>query len=90
MISFTHHALEKIEKELTKLKITKETKIESINEPDQILYDTQTERYIAIDQDKKTAIIYEKTGEDTLIITIIYSSTLYNLIERRRRSGRWI
>jgi len=90
MISFTHHALEKIEKELTKLKITKETILESINEPDQILYDTQTERYIAIDQDKKTAIIYEKTGEDTQIITIIYSSTLYTLIERRRRSGRWI
>ena len=90
MISFTHHALEKIEKELTKLKITKETILESINEPDQILYDTQTERYIAIDQDKKTAIIYEKTGEDTQIITIIYSSTLYNLIEKRRRSGRWI
>jgi len=90
MIFYTDHASEKLATELHKFEITKETITKTINKPDQILYDTQTERYIAIDQEKKTAVIYEKSGEDTLIITIIYSSTLKDVIERRRRSGRWI
>lgn len=90
MVSFTHHASEKIEKELAKFNITKETILQTINKPDQILYDTQTERYIALNINKKIAIVYEKTREDLLIITIIYSSTLNNIVEKRRRSGRWI
>jgi len=70
--------------------MTRETVIETLKTPDQILYDTQTERYIAINKDHRSAIIYEKKGEEILIITIIYSSTLMNVVERLRRSGRWI
>ena len=90
MVSFTEHASRKIEEELIKFKIAEESVIETLNNPGQTFYDTQTERYIAIDQDRKIAVVYEKSEEDTLIITIIYSSSLDNVIERRRRSGRWI
>jgi len=90
MITYTDHASEKLTTELKKHNITKETVTHTLAEPHQMLYDTQTDRYIAINKDMKTAILYEKAGEDTRIITIIYSSTLNNVIERRRRSGRWI
>lgn len=88
MIFFTDHASEKIDKELGKFNITKESITQTINNPDQILYVTQTERYVAVNYKIKTAIIYEKTGKDQLIITVIYSSTLKTIVENRRRNGR--
>jgi len=90
MIFFTDHVSEKNDKELGKFNITKESITQTINNPDQILYDTQTERYVAVNYKIKTAIIYEKTGQDQLIITVIYSSTLNKIFENRRRNGRWI
>ena len=90
MIFFTDHASEKISKELSKFNITKNSIINIIKQPDQTLYDTQTERYVAIHHKTKTAIIYEKTEEDILIITVIYSSTLKKIVENRRQNGRWI
>ena len=64
MIFFTDHASEKIDNELDKFNITKDSIKQTINNPDQVLYDTQTERYVAVDYKIKTAIIYEKTGKD--------------------------
>jgi len=90
MIFFTDHAQEKLDIELEKFNITRESVTKTINQPDQILYDTQTNRYVAINHEKKTATIYEKTEENILIITIIYSSTLKKVVENRRQSGRWI
>ena len=90
MIFFTDHVLDKIDKELGKFNITKDSITQTINNPAQVLYDTQTERYVAIDHKTKTAIIYEKTGETKVIITVIYSSTLKKIVENRRRNGRWI
>jgi hypothetical protein len=90
MIFFTDHAQEKLDIELEKFNITRESVTKTINQPDQILYDTQTNRYVAINHEEKTATIYEKTGENIHIITKIYSSTLKKVVENRRQSGRWI
>ncbi|MCJ7574941.1 hypothetical protein MUO93_11895 [Candidatus Bathyarchaeota archaeon] len=90
MISFTAHAKDKLDRELSKLAVTEETVAEILNKPDDILYDPQIDRYVAIDWSRKTAVVYEKSRDDALIITIIYSSTLRDMVERRRRSGRWI
>jgi len=61
MIFFTDHAQEKLDIELEKFNITRESVTKTINQPDQILYDTQTNRYVAINHEEKTATIYEKT-----------------------------
>jgi len=90
MLSFTDHATEKIEKELSKFSITKDVVISTVQEPDSILYDTLTGRFVALNWDKRIAVIYEETGDIVLIITIIYSTTLKDTVVRRRRSGRWI
>jgi len=89
-ITFSAHALEKLHKELTKLGITENTVTETLKNPDEILYDIQTKRYIAISLKSKIAAIYEKLNDKTLIVTIIYSTKLENIIKRRKRSGRWI
>ena len=90
MVSFTVHATEKIEKELYKFSITKENVMRTVQEPEGVLYDTLTGRYVALNWDKQMAVIYEETGEIVLIITVIYSTTLRDTVVRRRRSGRWI
>jgi len=38
----------------------------------------------------KIAVVYEKSDGDSLVITVIYSSVLNEIVDRRRRSGRWI
>lgn len=38
----------------------------------------------------KIAVVYEKSDGDTLVITVIYSSALEEIVDRRRGSGRWI
>jgi len=90
MISFTDHAKDKILRELHKLGVTEETVTGTIKRPDDLLYDSQTDRYIAIGWSQKIAVVYEKKDSDILIITVIYSSALTDTVDRRRRSGRWI
>lgn len=58
----------KITSELEKFNIKRESAIKTIKQPDQILYDTQTNRYVAINHKEKTAIIYEKEEKHTLTI----------------------
>jgi len=36
------------------------------------------------------AVIYERGGEETFIITAIYSNSLDDVVRRRKRSGRWV
>jgi pyruvate formate-lyase activating enzyme-like uncharacterized protein len=38
----------------------------------------------------RIAVVYEKSEGDSLVITIICSSVLKDMIDRRWRSGRWI
>ena len=57
MVSFTVHATEKIEKELYKFSITEEDVMRTVQEPDGVLYDTLTGRYVALNWDKQMAVI---------------------------------
>lgn len=90
MILFTDHAKDKLLKELHKLGVTEKTVTETIKSPDELLYDSQTGRYIAVSWSHKIAVVYEKSDGDFLVITVIYSSVLKEIVDRRRRSGRWI
>ena len=90
MNSFTDHAKNKLLKELKKLGVTEKTVTETIKKPDELLYDPQIDRYIAIGWSQKIAAVYEKRDGDNLVITVIYSSTLSDIVDRRKRSGRWI
>lgn len=87
---FTEHARNKLLTELLKLGVTEKTVLDTIEHPAELLYDPDVERYVAVNWGQRIAVIYEKKGEDTLVITVIYSSTLTDMVDRRRRSGRWI
>ena len=90
MISFTDHIKDKLLRELSRLGVTEETVTETIKNPDDLLYDSQTDRYIAVSWSHKVAVVYEKRDSEFLVITVIYSSTVRSIVDRRRRSGRWI
>jgi hypothetical protein len=89
-ITFSRHAREKLEKELSKLGVNEEQVREAVSKPDELLYDTATGRYVALKWKEKLAVIYERRGSDIFIVTAIYSSKLENVVQRRRRAGRWI
>ena len=90
MIIFTDHAKDKLVKELNKLGITERTATEIIREPDELLYDSLTNRFVAIRWSRKTAVIYEKDDNNFIVVTVIYSSELRDAVNRRRKRGRWI
>ncbi len=73
-----------------KLGITEWTIIEIIRKPDELLYDSLTERFVAVGWSRNIAAIYGKTDGDSIVITVIYSSELRNIVNKRGASGRWI
>ncbi|MGB9777783.1 MAG: hypothetical protein ACPLW8_00095 [Candidatus Bathyarchaeales archaeon] len=75
MILFTEHA---------------KTKLQILKNPDELLYDVLTGRYVALNWTHNTAIIYEKTKKNITVVTIIYSSELMDIMNKRKRIGRWI
>lgn len=89
-IKFSHHVIDKLATMLLRKDITKELLEEVIKKPDEVLYDTVTERYVALRMKQKLAIIYEKSDEEIFIITALYSNMLEDIVQRRKRSGRWI
>ncbi|MEM2935687.1 MAG: hypothetical protein QW231_00740 [Candidatus Bathyarchaeia archaeon] len=90
MIVFTDHAKDKLLKEIGKLGITEKVVIEILRNPDGLLYDASTDRFVAFSWSRNVAVIYEKTNGDLIIVTVIYSSQLRDIVDRRRRIGRWI
>lgn len=90
MIIFTDHAKDKLLKELSKLGVTERTVTEIIRDPDELLYDSLTNRFVAIGWSRNTAVIHEKTNGDFIVVTVIYSSELKDVVNRRRGIGRWI
>lgn len=89
-IIFSRHVAEKLEKELSKLSVSEEQVREAVSQPDEVLYDSATGRYVALKWRKNLAVIYERRGGDIFIVTAIYSSKLESIVQRRRRAGRWI
>lgn len=61
-----------------------------LRNPDELLYDALTDRFVAVSWSHNTAVIYEKTNDDLIVVTVIYSSELKDVVDRRRRIGRWI
>jgi hypothetical protein len=47
-------------------------------------------RYVALGMERNLAVVYERSDGDIFIITAIYSSKLEDVVQRRKRSGRWI
>lgn len=90
MIIFTNHAKSKLLEEFKKLGITERTVIQIVKKPDALLYDSLTNRFVAVNWSRNTAVIYEKNNDDLIIITVIYSSELRSIVNKRRTSGRWI
>ena len=89
-VRFSSHALNKIRKELSKLGITEELVKEILNRPELKFYDSATDRYIAVNMNFKVAVIYEEKNKNIFVITVIYSSKMMQIIEKRKRIGRWI
>ena len=87
---FTDHAREKIRTELERLGVTEQVVEEILENPDDLLYDTRTARFVAISWSRSVAVIYERSGRESTVITVIYSSRLRDVVRRRRRAGRWI
>jgi len=90
MIIFTTHAKEKISEELEKLGITKHVVMKILKRPDELLYDTFADRFIALNWNHNVAVVYEKTNNNLVVITVIYSSELKHVVDKRKRIGRWI
>ena len=73
-IRLSRHVVDKLAKELSRMGITRESVEEVIRDPDEILYDTETGRFVAVKMESNLAVIYERRGEETFIITAIYSN----------------
>lgn len=90
MVVFTDHVKDKLLREIGKLGITEHVITEILRTPDELLYDASRNRFVAVDWTRNVAVIYEKTDDDLLVITVIYSSELKDVVNRRRRTGTWI
>jgi len=90
MIVFTGHARDKLEKEMRKFGITVKTVRQIVNEPDEVLFDALMNRFVAVSWSHSLAVVYEKADHDFVVITVIYSSQLRGIVDRRRRTGRWM
>jgi len=90
VIVFTDHAKDKLLKEIGKLGIKERTVTKIVRNPDEMVYDALRNRFVAISWSHNVAVIYEKTDDDLVVVTVIYSSELKDIVNRRRRTGRWI
>ncbi len=87
---WSKHIDDKLDKELTRLGITKDLLTDIVSKPDEVLFDSDSGRKIAVRLKRNLAVIYELRVKDMFIITAIYSSNLERVISRRKRSGRWL
>ena len=88
-VRFTGHARRKLEL-LRSLGVTEDAVLRVLMEPDELLYDTQRGRLIAVRYDQGLAVPFDREGDVITVVTVLYSSGLRRLVERRKRSGRWI
>ena len=90
MIVFTDHAKDKLSRELRKLGVTEQAVMKILRNPDELLYDALTNRFVAVSWSHNTAVIYEKINNNLIVVTVIYSGGLKDVANRRRGIGRWI
>jgi uncharacterized protein (UPF0218 family) len=87
MIVFTDHAKNKLSKGLGKLGITEHVVVKILGKPDELLYDALMDRFVAISWKHNIAIIFEKTNDDLIVVTVIYSSELKDIVIRGGLGG---
>jgi len=71
-ILFTRHVVEKLEKYLRELGISEKDVIATLREPEDLAYNTLTNRYITLNYAKKLAVVYEKENDKIIVVTAIY------------------
>ena len=70
--------------------VTREDVYEVLGEPDELLFDTETGRLIAVKYGAGLCVVAD-TAEDTVkIVTVLVNSNLERLVERRKSRGRWV
>jgi hypothetical protein len=89
-VAWSKHIEDKLNKELSRYGITKELIEEIVRNPDELMFDSENSRNVAVRLKHNLAVIYELREADMFIITAIYSSNLSNVVLRRKRSGRWL
>ncbi|HKZ93153.1 MAG TPA: hypothetical protein VJ249_01050 [Candidatus Bathyarchaeia archaeon] len=90
MILFTDHARDKLQKEMRKFGITERVVKQVVSKPDEMLFDAFVNRFVAVSWRRSLAVIHEKVNTDFVVITVIYSTQLKDIVDRRKRTGRWI
>jgi hypothetical protein len=90
VIKFSRHVTDKLVLELSKVGITEDFLEEVVNRPDEVLYDSVTGRYVALKMERNLAVVYERSDGDIFIITAIHSSSLDDVVQRRKKAGRWL
>lgn len=89
-LTWSKHIEDKLATELSRLGIAKADLEAAVLEPDEVLFDAETGRNIAIKHERNLAVIFESRIKDIFIITAIYSSKLERVVSNRKRSGRWL
>jgi len=90
VIVFTAHAKDKLLKELRKLGVTERAVREVLRRPDEVFFDALRNRFVVVSWSRSVAVVYEKADSDLVVITVIYSSELKEVVDKRRMAGRWI
>ena len=89
-VRFSRHVMDKVSRELLRLGVSEGLIRDAVVGADEVLFDLETGRYVALKVRHKLAVVYEKRGEDMFIITAIYSSKLEEMVKRRKMLGRWV
>jgi len=84
-VKLSPHAVDK----LSRLHLAENDVVEVVEHPDEVFINSLKARMVALSRSRRLAVIYEVRGGEAYVVTIIYSSRLESIVERRRRSGRW-
>ena len=85
-VEFTEHARKRLEeRKIPEFKVAK-----TIDEPDEVLFDSDKGNLVAVKRFDETYLIVVYTPTQPLkVITVIPTSKL-NIVENRIRKGRWV
>ena len=75
-VRWSKHIDDKLDKVLSRLGITKDLLTDIVSKPDEVLFDSENGRNIAVRLKRNLAVIYEPRVKDMFIITAIHSRIL--------------
>ncbi len=87
---FSSHAKEKLKER----NISEKEVITTLQNPQHLYLDSETGNSIAISRRRKPGhhliVVFRKVGGKIKIVTVIDTSSVEKIIERREKKGRWI